>query len=53
MLTSALENHPAPLPLGDETENSVLVAGQFFALPTNLLRLVVKAENDLQLKPLV
>ncbi len=36
MLTSALENHPAPLPLGDETENSVLVAGQFFC-PTNKL----------------
>jgi hypothetical protein len=52
MLTSAQENCTAPLPLGDESENSVLVAGQFFALPTNSLRLVVKDSNNLKLKPL-
>jgi hypothetical protein len=55
MLTSARENYPAPLPLGDESENSILVAGQFFALPIKSQRLVFKdsVDGNLKLQPLL
>ena len=38
-LTQAHPNLPAPVILGDPTENSILRSGEFFALPTARLQI--------------
>ena len=52
LLTVAQANQPAPLVLGDQTENSYLEKGKFFALPETSLMNAMQTNNEaIQLRP--
>ena len=46
MLTTAKNNHPAPLVLGDPSENATLFPGQFYAFPKKSLVIARKQLNS-------
>ena len=45
MLTTAQQNQPAPLILGEKSENSVLEKGKFFAMPAKCLITAKLSDN--------
>ena len=52
MIATTKPNHAAPLVLGDESENSFLEEGKFFALPiANLMRAMLLTNKSLSLTP--